>query len=166
MKPPEIARRYTGISDGLAKAARPGLLMLVSQIEARSDRALWNNGTFVNRKARGKDSMSVHATGRAVDLSYRKMPDGKRGRPNGRKIAAEWLRLLSSKADEFGIEMLLDYWPAPYGRGWRCDRGVWQRYQKPTISGSPHGDWIHIEVSPRLADDPERMLAAFDRVCV
>jgi len=161
----ETSRRYTGLLDGIASGARPGLLEFVAQIEARTDRALWNNGTFANRRARGKESLSVHATGRAVDLSYRWMRDG-RGRPDGIKVAREWMRLLTSRADAFGLEAILDYQPAPYGRGWRCDRGSWQRYAKPTISGAPGGDWIHIELSPSMSDDPEAMKAAFDSLQV
>lgn len=159
------ARRYTGISDGIASGARPGLLEFVAQIEALTDRALWNNGTFANRKARGKESLSVHATGRAVDLSYRNMRDG-RGRPDGMKVAREWMRLLTSRADEFGLEAILDYQPAPFGRGWRCDRGSWSRYDKQTISGAPGGDWIHVELSPSISDNPEAIRAAFKRMQV
>jgi len=158
-------RRYTGLLDGIASGARPGLLELVRQIETRTDRALWNNGTFANRRARGKTNLSVHATGRAVDLSYRNMRDG-RGRPDGRIVARDWIRLLISRADEFGVEALLDYHPSPYGRGWRCDRAAWQRYTKPTISGAPGGDWLHIELSPSMSDDPEAMKAAFERLQV
>jgi hypothetical protein len=47
-----------------------------------------------------------------------------------------------------GVELMLDYFPKPFGRGWRCDRGDWGRYSKPTIGGAPGGDWIHVEVSP------------------
>ena len=123
----EHRRRYTGISDGIAKGPRPGLLVLVEEIERRTDGGLWNNGTFANRNARGKQSMSVHATGRAVDLSYRNMRDGLRGKPDGLKTAREWMRLLVRNAEPFGVECILDYQPQPwaevgnvieaYGRG-------------------------------------------------
>lgn len=155
------ARKYTGISDGIAAGARPGLLEFVAQMEKRSGGALWNNGTFANRPARGKQTMSVHATGRAVDLSYRNMKDGKRGVQNGRAEAVKWMDLLVSRADGFGIEMILDYWPSPFGRGWRCDRNRWERYDKKTITGAPGGDWLHVELSPVMADDPELVKAAF-----
>jgi hypothetical protein len=163
MTPSRPARRYTGISDGIGPGARPGLVEFVAQIEARTDRALWNNGTFANRKARGKETLSVHATGRAVDLSYRNMRDG-RGKPDGIRVAREWMRLLTSRANEFGLEAILDYQPAPYGRGWRCDRGSWMRYEQPTIFGAPGGDWFHVELSPAMSDDSHAMRTAFERL--
>jgi len=155
-------RRYTGVLDGIASGARPGLLVFVNEIQRRSGGGLWNNGTFANRNARGKSSMSVHATGRACDLSYRNMKDGRRGKPNGLLIAREWMALLTTHAEVFGLEAILDYEPQPWGRGWRCDRGSWVKYQKKTITGAPGGDWIHCEISPRLADSADEMLAAFE----
>ena len=159
-------RLYTGISDGISStnAARLGLVAFVRQIERRSNGALWNNGTFANRPKRGKDTMSVHATGRAVDLSYRRTPT--KGVPNGRLIAVEWLDLLTipSNADALGIEMILDYWTAPFGRGWRCDRGTWENYKKATITGAPNGDWLHIELSPQTADNPTAIREAFKKM--
>lgn len=156
-------RKYTGTADGISptNSARLGLLTFVRQIERRSNSALWNNGTFANRPKRGKSSMSVHATGRAVDLSYRKTST--KGVPNGRLIAVEWLDLLTipSNADALGIELILDYWTAPFGRGWRCDRAAWERYKKKTITGAPNGDWLHIELSPQTADNPAAIRAAF-----
>ena len=60
-----MKRPYTGNKDGLAKGATSGLVALVKEITTYSQGALWNNGTFVNRPMRGKESLSVHATGRA-----------------------------------------------------------------------------------------------------
>lgn len=150
-------RRYTGTNDGIAKAARPGLMALVDYITTATQGALWNNGTFANRRMRGKESMSVHATGRACDMSYRQVrnKDGK-----SRLKAVHVIRWLVKNADAFGIEMVIDYMPTPYGRGWRCDRGTWQKYNKPTVSGAPGGDWIHYEISPAMADSKETMQAA------
>jgi hypothetical protein len=159
-------RKYTGVSDGISptNSARIGLVAFVRQIERRSNGALWNNGTFANRPKRGKDSMSVHATGRAVDLSYRKTST--KGVPNGRLIAVEWIKLLTKpeNAEALGIEMILDYWTPPFGRGWKCDRGKWERYKKPTISGAPHGDWIHVELSPSTADNPAAIRESFRKM--
>lgn len=95
-------------------------------------------------------TLSVHSTGRAVDLSYRKL--GKKGRRNGRAVA-EWLcDVLTSHAETLGVECILDYNPAPHGRGYRWDRDEWQSYKTPTIGGAPSGDWLHVELSPRMAD--------------
>ena len=150
-----MTRPYTGTSDGIASGARPGLLEFVKQIESKTDRALWNNGTWGVRKMRGKEDLSVHATGRAVDLSYRRMADG-RGKPQGRRHAQTLLHWLTQNADALGIEMMIDYAVPKYGRGYRCDRGGWKTYTKKTVTGggSFSSDWVHIELSPRMADDP------------
>lgn len=148
-------RTYTGINDGIASGVRPGLLVLVEYISKSTQGWLWNNGTYANRKMRGKSSMSVHATGRAADLSYRQITRERMGK--GRPWAVHVIRWLTSNADALGLEMILDYMPEPHGRGWRCDRNGWEKYKKPTISGAPYGDWIHIEISPKMADDEDGM---------
>lgn len=155
-----MARPYTGTADGIALCARPGLVEFAKQVEERSSRRLWNNGMWANRSMRGKKDLSVHATGRAVDLSYRRMADG-RGAPRGRKYAEEWMEILLADPDRFGIEQILDYWPAPFGRGWRCDREEWRRYKTKQIVGAPFGDWLHIELAPRWADSPDLIRAGF-----
>ena len=164
------ARRYTGTSDGAAKGRRLGMTAFIQEIERRSGGALWNNGDFVVRNKRGKDSLSVHATGRAVDLSYRYMRgvgkgSASRGIPeDGRKAAIQMCRLLIKNADLLGIEMILDYFPEPFGRGWRCDRRAWIRYEVKTITGAPLGDWLHVEISPEMADDSAKMRAAWAQI--
>ena len=156
-----MPRKYTGISDGLATGERKGLVEFVRLLEKYSDKGLWNNGTWANRPKRGKESMSVHATGRAVDMSYRKMTN--KGKPNGRKIATEWLERITTPtiAEALGLEMIIDYWVAPFGRGWKCDRGSWEAYKKETVHGAPNGDWLHLELSPKTADSPEAIRKAF-----
>jgi hypothetical protein len=154
-----MPRPYTGNKTGLAGGASQGLLALVDEITKHSDGALWNNGTFVNRPMRGKESLSVHATGRAADISWRKM-EGK-GCANGRERAEQMLAFLTQESDKLGIEMLIDYFPAPYGAGWRCDRGSWQKYGAATVHGAPNGDWFHAEISPEMATKPEKVRAVF-----
>jgi hypothetical protein len=73
-------RKYTGTSDGASAGKRAGLEEFVRQINKWSDGALWNNGTWMVRSKMGKTSLSVHATGRAVDLSYRKLGCQRQGR--------------------------------------------------------------------------------------
>lgn len=142
----------------------------IAEIEQRSGGALWNNGDFVVRNMRGKDSLSVHATGRAVDLSYRFMQskgkgDATRGiRDGGRQAALLMCRLLIKNADLLGVECILDYMPEPHGRGWRCDRRDWIRYEVKTITGAPHGDWLHVEISPEMADDAAKMRQAWSQI--
>jgi len=164
------ARRYTGTADGAAKGRRAGMTAFIAEIEQRSGGALWNNGDYVVRNMRGKESLSVHATGRAVDLSYRYMRGTGKGAPTrgieqgGRQAAVQMSRLLIANADLLGIECILDYFPEPHGRGWRCDRRAWIRYEVKTISGAPAGDWLHIEISPDVADDAAKMRAAWAQI--
>jgi len=158
-----MTRPYTGTSDGIASGARQGLLEFVKQVETKTGKALWNNGTWAVRKMRGKEDLSVHATGRAVDLSYRKMTDG-RGKTNGRRHAQTLMHWLTVNADALGIEMIIDYAVPRHGRGYRCDRGGWKNYTKRTVSGggSLASDWIHVELSPRMADDPSAIARVFE----
>ena len=157
-----MARKYTGTSDGPAPGKRAGLEEFVKQVATLSGGALWNNGTWVVRNMRGKESLSVHATGRAVDMSWRKL--GNKGVADGRGQARRTINRLVANADLLQIECILDYFPDPHGRGWRCDRGTWQVYTKPTISGAPSGDWFHIEISPEMADSPQKVVDAFAKL--
>jgi hypothetical protein len=111
---------------------------------------------------RGKPgSLSVHATGRAVDMSYR----GSAQRPKAnRKNALPFIEKLVANANVLGIEIVMDYFPTPHGRAWRCDRQEWKKYTKPTIGGAPGGDWFHIEITPQAADSVIFVKAAFLKV--
>ena len=67
------ARDYIGNADGASPGPRAGMDEWIRQAIAASNGALWNNGSWGQRDVKGKPgTMSVHATGRAVDLSYRK----------------------------------------------------------------------------------------------
>ena len=145
-------RRYTGFN-GDNGAATPGLVRLVDYATFLTNGGLWNNGMYANRPMRGKPSTSVHATGRAVDLSWRKL----KSRPKAfgtYNPAKEFIDFLVEHADLLQIEMILDYWGRPHGQGWRCDRQSWTQYTRPTIGGAPGGDWFHIEIAPRMANNP------------
>jgi len=158
-----MKRPYTGTKDGISKGKRPGTEQWVKEISRLSGGALWNNGTWGVRDIRGTPGvLSVHATGRAMDLSYRKT--GNKGVPKGRQETMKVLRLIIPNAELLGIECVLDYFPQPWGRGWRCDRDAWQRYTRKTISGAPGGDWLHVELSPLYADNPEIVTRAFQQL--
>lgn len=152
-------RPYTGF-DGYTSSVTPGLKFLVDSVVYLTGAGLWNNGTWGARDMRGKPGTpSVHGTGRAADLSWRRMRDGRRkGQtyPDTCRVI-DWL---IKNEEAFGLELVLDYYPQPHGRGWRCDRDRWQSYKTKTIALAPGGDWIHIEISPDLAHDLERMKAA------
>jgi len=158
-------RPYTGNKDGAAKGLRPGMKVFIDEVIKLSNGALWNNGDWGVRPMRGKEELSVHATGRAVDLSYRHMPP-KRGIKNGRVEAVRVLKVLQANADLLGIEAMFDYFPKPWGRAWMCSRDAWSKYTKETIHGAPGGDWIHLEISPEMADDPKKMREAFQKLVI
>lgn len=152
-----MARNYTGF-DEIAGGKRAGFEMLMDLLEAHF--GLWNNGTFAVRNKRGKSSYSVHATGRAGDLSWR----GGSYRGTGNYADAEKLMdFCAEHADALDIEAIFDYYPQPYGRGWKCDRAAWQVYSKRAFSGAPGGDWVHIEIGNKYADDPDYYVEFFKK---
>ena len=155
-----MKRPYTGNRDGAAKGLRPGTKVFINEVIKLSNGALWNNGDFGIRNMRNKESLSVHATGRAVDLSYRHV-DGK-GVKNGRREAVRICKILTEHADLIGLEAILDYFPKPHGRGWNCSRDAWSAYKQHEISGAPSGDWLHLEISPDMADNPQKVKQAFE----
>jgi hypothetical protein len=63
-----------------------------------------------------------------------------------------------------GVQIVIDYWPKPWGKSWRCDRQAWKTYETKTVSNAPGGDWWHIEIAPGMADNPEAVKAAFQAV--
>jgi peptidoglycan hydrolase-like protein with peptidoglycan-binding domain len=142
-------RPYTGYN-ATASGKRAGFEMLVDLLEAHF--GLWSNGTFGVRPKRGKSSMSVHATGRAGDLSWRGAPYRGTGNYQDAVRMMDWL---TEHADGLEIEAIFDYYPQPWGRGYKCDRDAWSVYDKKAFSGAPGGDWVHIEVSEKYADDSQ-----------
>jgi hypothetical protein len=153
------ARDYIGNADGPSPRNRAGMEEWIRQAIYHSKGAVWNNGSYGQRDMRGKPgSLSVHATGRAVDLSYRKSEK----HPNAnRKDAIAFINKVLEHANDLGVQAVLDYFPEPFGRAWRCDRQSWTKYTKPTIHGAPGGDWLHLEISPQAADSVIFVKAAF-----
>ena len=159
-------RPYTGNKDGVAKAKRAGLEHLVACIEYLSAGKLWNNGTLVVRPMRGKTSLSVHATGRAADISYRKMPNGK---GSSRTYSLEWIDLLVANADLIGLELITDYSYTKGlggGRTWKCDRDAWLDNKRGVIhgGGDPSSDWFHLELAPHFADNVPAIQNAVNQI--
>jgi hypothetical protein len=155
-------RYYTGNTDAPAKGLRPGMRVFIEELIKESEGALWNNGDFAVRDMRSKQQLSVHATGRACDFSYRKMTN--KGKPNGRAHAIKICKFLVQNSEKLGVELIIDYMPKPHGRAWKCGRNSWTRYKTPTVSGAPGGDWLHIEISPEMADAPEKVRKAFQQI--
>ena len=156
-----MGRPYTGF-DGNAAGKRAGLERFVQLTIAHFDNGVWNNGTWSVRNMKN-DALktpkpSVHGTGRAADLSWRKT--GSKGFGDY-ATACQVVDFWVANAELFLIEEIHDYWPAPHGRGWRCDKAVWTNYKKPSIGSTPGGDWFHVEIAPKYADDPGYYEQAF-----
>jgi hypothetical protein len=145
-------RPYTGNTDP-AKGPRPGTIRFQQYLIYLFQ--MKNLGIYANRPVRGGSGLSVHATGRAADLG---------GGPNQIKTV---LAFLATHSETLLIEAIHDYGnrliPGKHGAGWRCDRQTWTAYTKPTI-GSPGALWIHYEISPEMADNPDLVNAAFRKV--
>lgn len=156
------SRPYTGNSDGPSAYKRIGMNEWIRQAIHASNNSLWNNGSWGQRDMRGKPgSLSVHATGRAVDLSFLKT----REHPTANRAEAlKFIETVVKNANTLGVEAALDYFPAKFGRGWRCDRQKWQKYTKETIHGAPGGSWFHVEITPQAADSVIFVKAAFLKV--
>lgn len=155
------SKPYTGNNDGASPAFRIGMDEWIRQALKYSDGAIWNNGSWGIRNMRGSENLSVHACGRAVDFSYRRSDAHPLA---SRKGAVTFLNIVIANANALGLEAVLDYFPQSFGRGWRCDRQSWSKYSKPTIHGAPGGDWHHYEINPLMADQPNLVRAAFQRV--
>lgn len=164
-----MPRKYTGNSDGNAGKVRPGTSKLVELMGKR-----WgfsNLGTYVNRRMRNPQAdkepnnpkwLSVHATGRACDLGY-----------SNRKAAVQAWDWLLANSEALGIEEIHDYAfdanvddkKPGWGRGYRCSRGEGTKgvkiYDDKDNAGSQGGKWIHVELSPAMADSAEKFEAAW-----
>lgn len=124
-----------------AKAKKPGTEKFVQLMSRRF--GFTNLGTWVVRDMRGKPGqMSVHATGRALDLGYRSRPDALR--------AVAWL---VEHNTALGITLINDYLHGKHGRTWKCDRQSWLIHQGPVL-GPSRGHWVHVELESWAADDP------------
>jgi hypothetical protein len=95
---------YTGNSDGASTGPRAGMDEWIRQAIKYSDGALWNNGSWGVRNMRGSNNLSVHATGRAVDLSYRK---SEKHPTANRKATMAFIRVVTANANALGLECIL-----------------------------------------------------------
>ena len=146
-------RPYTGF-DARGTGLTPGVAQLRDLILYLNGGKIVNLGGYMVRDMKGHPGHpSVHGTGRAQDLGYSNRADI--------EPLIDWL---VTNADLIGLEMLADYYPQPWGRTWRCDRNAWKVYDRKQITGAPGGRWIHIEISPQLANDAAAMSAALKKV--
>lgn len=148
-------RPYTGLSDGIASGRRPGTERFAAGTEYLTGGRLWNNGTFAIRYRTGSTrTLSVHSTGRAVDLDGTNMGGNRPG--CSLPELAEWADFFAEHADALGVELVVHYAAKPFGRSWRCDRGTWRNANEGALvgGGTTWADHLHVELSPAFADSP------------
>ena len=99
-----------------------------------------------------KPFMSVHASGRAVDVGL-----------NDKKKLQEIADFLVENATEFFLEEVHNYSFGEWGRGYRCSRADknhgWVTWDAKNNGDTPGGLWIHFEVQPNA--DADQLEAAF-----
>ena len=92
-----------------------------------------NVGIYANRNERGRDTISTHAFGAALDWRY-----------DTRVAAKAAIKELVDRSKELGVQMIVDYvggviWTPT--RGWRKkDADKWGM-------GQPWAKWLHIETT-------------------
>lgn len=153
--------KYTGNTDP-STGPRKGTLKLMEILVSR-----WgfkNLGIWANRPMRSSSNLSVHATGRALDA----------GIPLEHQKTNAWVSdifdWLVKNYEVLGIEEVHQYWWKEWGRGFRCSRpelggkaGV-REWTAQSNGGSAGGKWLHIELSPAMADNPEAFVKAWKSV--
>ena len=159
-----MTRKYTGNSDGASSGKRAGTeeFMAITKLFYKfSNLGTWVVRQMNNEASRANPSnpkyLSVHATGRAVDLGY-----------SNRAKAVEACEFFASHADALGIEEIHDYaYKGPkgvWGRGWRCSRNAWKIYDSVDNAGTPGGKWLHIELSPEMANSASKVKSSWEKV--
>ena len=152
-------RPYTGLKDSVHAQPRAGTKLFVEYCEFLF--GVKCLGIFADRNINGsgmpKPPKSVHSTWRAFDLS---------AKSNARYKLIEFLYI---NRDILGVEAIHDYSntfkPSRFGWGaaYKCDRDAWKIYEKNTI-GSKNGQWVHVEISPLLADHRDVVAHAFKTI--
>lgn len=154
------AMPYTGNSDP-SDGPRPGTIKFA---EIMVNRGFRNLGIWANRPMRGSTRLSVHATGRAVDLGYD---------PKKAALVGQYCLWLEANHLALGIEEIHDYsgtskaGTEKWGRGFRCNRNGspgWKDWTETDNGGTPGGKWIHVELAPSMADDPKAFVKAWKAI--
>ena len=152
-------RPYTGNKDGPHPQPREGTTVFKDYCCFLF--GVTSLGIYANRPVKGSPSktpvLSVHATWRAVDLS------------GTVKQRYQLIDFLFKHRDILGVEEIHDYSntykPSKFGfgAGYRSSRDACLAYEKNTI-GSKGGTWVHVEISPLLADHPDIVRHAFETI--
>ena len=141
--PAKCPMPYTGNSDANPKGRATEQAIKFAQI--MNDRwGFTNLGIYAYRPMRGSGNLSVHATGRAVDLGYK---------PSFQPRVSEICEWLADNYLTLGIEEIHQYsWEgSEWGRGFRCCRDGkpgWKTWTADANGGTPGGKWIHVELAP------------------
>jgi hypothetical protein len=143
-----MTRKYTGTSDGAATYKQPGTEKLVNLFQRRYGNKVSNLGTWVVRDIRDKPGvLSTHATGRAADIGY-----------TDRTVGIAIFRWLVDNSKTLGVEAVHDYVKS---RAYRCTRGEGQAGVRTVTDLGPGGNWIHVELSPGMAQDATKLETAW-----
>lgn len=143
---------YTINAAPVVQAPLAGMDTWLTRAVYHSNKSLWNNGSWIIRDVRGKPgTISNHAKGVAVDLSYRYNSSTGAGRTK----SMPYIIKLLENSDTLGVQLVIDY---ALNRSWKCDRGTWIRGKFEA------GDWYHIEVDPVICNSPELAKQAWDKV--
>lgn len=146
---------YTVNAAPVVQAPLAGMDYWITRAIRHSDKTLWNNGSWMIRDIKNKPgTISNHAKGVAVDLSYRLVAN-KHAIYMGRQRSLPYIVKLLENADTLGIELCIDY---ALMRSWKCDRGTWIKGNYQT------GDWYHIEVNPVMAHSEQLAKQAWNKV--
>lgn len=154
--------KYTGNTDP-SQGPRPGTVKAIEILQSRW--SMTNLGIWANRPMRGSTRLSVHATGRAVDAG---IPKNKQDDMAWVSSVFDWL---VANYETLGIEEVHQYWwTNGWGRGFRCERkelggkpGV-KQWSESDNGGTPNGKWLHIELSPAMADNADAFVKAWKSV--
>ena len=148
---------YTVNAAPVVQAPLAGMDYWITRAIKHSNGCLWNNGSWMIRDIKNKPgTISNHAKGVAVDLSYRLVANqvGK-SIYMGRQRSLPYIIKLLENANTLGIQLVIDY---ALMRSWKCDRGTWIKGNYQT------GDWYHIEIDPVMAHSEELAKQAWNKV--
>jgi hypothetical protein len=154
---PKCVMPYTGNTDATSTGRATAQAVKFAQI--MNDRwGFTNLGIYAYRQMRGSDNLSVHATGRAIDLGYKPTFQGR---------VTEICDWLADNYVTLGIEEIHQYsWEgSDWGRGFRCCRDGkpgWKTWTKEANGGTPGGKWIHVELKPNL--NPQELVKAWKAI--
>jgi hypothetical protein len=124
-------------ADSCASGDRPGTKKMKSFLKAKFPSEILKIEGFVCRNIRGSSGLSMHSTGRAMDI-YIPESRGDADNTKGDKVAAFLIR----NAEKIGVQFII----------W--DRSKWKPGQEEVPYGGvhPHDDHLHVELTEEAGD--------------